>query len=221
MSCERFETQIPDYVEGSLNPSRELEQHLETCSSCREKETDMRRTLLMMHQWSDESVPAWNRAPVGFFNPKRPNWIWSWGPLLVAVVLFGFVMLHLEVKVHDQGTTIRFSKTDDSTEMIDQLVAQMDARDQQYRASLQSMLETYQSEQEQLVERIVENAMVDQNQDLKKSIRVLNETWKNQREKDTQYFQRQIHAVQRYTNQNYDNLNVLANHVANNDRRSP
>ena len=215
MSCERFENQIPSLIEGTLVNPQKLEDHLSTCPICEQKANDLRSAHQALTGWSDEPVPPWNRAPIGFFNQKRPNLLWSWGPLILATVLFGFVLFNVQVTVRPEGTTIQFSKSPNQTALTQDLVDQLEKRDEAYKASIENLLKKYQTQQDVQVQTLVRNAIDQNDQQFKKNLETLNENWKAQREVDNRYWSRQIQSVYKTTSLTYDNLNLLASHIQN------
>ena len=213
MSCEKYETLIPEYVNGTLMNSKELENHLETCLSCQVKETEVRQAALLFSQWSDEPVPTWNRAPIGFFNQKKTHWFWTWSPLVFASVLMLFVLFNIQITVGENGTTIRFSKSVEQVEVSQEILQLMESRDQQNQQAIKMLLESYQGDQQRDVKMIVEDAMEENQSLFTKNLQQLNANWENQREVDNRYWGKQLHNIYLDTNKNNENLNLLADHI--------
>jgi len=108
---------LEGYLSGSLEPAvrRQIEAHLDTCSSCREEVSSMREISQLFHSLQTEETPAesWQPSP-GFYGgvlrqidaQAKPstNWLFRWNlafgrrlvfaSLLTLAVLGGYLATH-------------------------------------------------------------------------------------------------------------------------------
>jgi hypothetical protein len=106
MKCDQYETRLALYVEGDLTPSktRDVEAHLENCSTCRSFLEALRESQSMVKSLAGETLDASSfntvaqRVKEQLSRPKAgSSWsvavteLWHWRPLWAA----GFALLFL------------------------------------------------------------------------------------------------------------------------------
>ena len=106
MKCNQYETRLALYVEGDLTPSksRDVEAHLQTCSSCRRFLEALRESQSMVKSLAGETLDAssfntvaqrvkeqLSRQKTGRSWLVAASELWHWRPLWAA----GFALLFL------------------------------------------------------------------------------------------------------------------------------
>jgi len=216
MSCKQFDSQIHDYASGASSVSGKLEAHLETCEECRKKVEDVRRAMNVLSSWKDEEVSPWNRAPVGFFNPRPARFWWRWGPSMVAILLFALVLFNTEIKITPEGTTIRFAPQSTGVELPPAFLEQMKQQDKKLESSITAMLKQFQKNQDVQQRELIRYAIENHQREISHDLENLNQQWETRRKTDNAYWNNQLNRVYNHTNQNYDNLTMLADLIVKN-----
>jgi hypothetical protein len=216
MSCKQFDSQIHDYATGVFSASGTLENHLETCEECRKKVEDVRHAMKVFSAWKDEEITPWNRAPVGFFNPRPARFWWRWGPSLAAILLFALVLFNTEIKITPEGTTIRFASRDTGSELPPEFLEQMKQQDKELETSIATMLKQFQINQDVQLQELIRYAIENHRRDISRDLENLNQQWETRRKTDNAYWNNQINRVYNHTNQNYDHLTMLADLIVKN-----
>jgi anti-sigma factor RsiW len=110
MKCEQYEARLALYVEGDLTPSmtRDVEAHLQTCSTCRGFLEALRESQSMVKSLAGEALDASSfttvrdrimeqvsRQPAGRSWSVAASELWHWRRLWAAGVLLAVVVIFL------------------------------------------------------------------------------------------------------------------------------
>jgi anti-sigma factor RsiW len=98
MTCEELDIRLDDWVDGALtgDAARELEAHLATCESCRERERALRQLLAHAAALPRSVAPPHDLWP-GIADEVGRGWSWSGGRGFQLVMLAAAAVVVLGV----------------------------------------------------------------------------------------------------------------------------
>jgi hypothetical protein len=169
MPCPKTAHLLQEYFADDLAPlaRREMESHLDACSSCNAELESLLLAQEGLQAWQEQRVPHWDRGLELFKREHRLTttssnfWSsWQWLPTAASFAMLCILLFNTSITSNEQGFSVSFGEGSVSSQQIAQ---QLVAFQQRQRDEMQTLMTRVEDRQDNNNVQLLQ-AVLDQTQ---------------------------------------------------------